>query len=594
MKEIINFSIIAHIDHGKSTLAKSIVEICGGKEAGYFDNLALEKERGITIKSKSIRVFFSKDNTEYQLNMIDTPGHSDFSYEVSKALYACDFAILLVDATKGVQAQTISNAYKALEQGVNIIPVINKIDLASADVKKVGNEITSTFGFKESEIYLVSAKSGKGVFELLNHLIDLHNSVSLKESDEDVSGALIFDSFFDPFLGVVAFCLVKNCELKVGDKAYLCSNEQKFKIKDLGYLSPSNVSVKSLSSGEVGFIVTGIKELSKVRVGDTVQKQGIKKDAFPGFKKVKPLVFLGIYAKDSKDNVTLRKGLEVLNLTDSSFTFEPESLGDLGYGFRCGFLGVLHADIIIERLKREFEVDVIVTTPSVPYQIKTTDGNLITISSSRDYPGSTSVEYIEEPLAKVNLVAPSEYLGRIMELLQNARANITKVETSSSISSLVLLDCIVPLAEIIVDFNDKLKSLTSGMGSFDYEFYKYQKSDIIKLNILINNEHFSPLSALVHRSKAEYVGRMIVSKLKNELSRKQFAIPLQASIGGKIIARETIKAYRKDVTAKLYGGDRTRKDKLLKKQKEGKKRMEKTGRIDINKDTFLKVIKSYG
>lgn len=594
MTKIINFSIIAHIDHGKSTLAKSVVDLCGGKEAGYFDNLALEKERGITIKSKSIRVFFKKEGVEYQLNMIDTPGHSDFSYEVSKALYACDFAILLVDATKGVQAQTISNAYKALEQGVDIIPVVNKIDLASAQVDKVTDEIASTFGFSKQDIFQVSAKSGKGVSELLNHLIELHNHKIYKSEDKDVSGGLIFDSYFDPFLGVIAFCLVKNTTFKVGDKVYLHSSGESFDIKDLGYLSPSKVSLNNLSDKEVGFIVTGLKELSQVRVGDTLKKQNDKNKPFPGFKKVKPLVFLGIYARDSKDNATLRKGLEVLNLTDSSFTFDPESLGDLGYGFRCGFLGVLHADIIIERLKREFDVDVIVTTPSVPYKIKTTDGELTTISSPRDFPDVTSVEYIEEPLAKVNLVAPNEYLGRIMELLQNARANITKVETSSALSNLVVLDCIVPLAEIIVDFNDRLKSLTSGMGSFDYEFYKFEKSDIIKLDILINNENFSPLSALVHRSKAEYVGRMIVSKLKDELPRKQFAIPLQASIGGKIIARETIKAYRKDVTAKLYGGDRTRKDKLLKKQKEGKKRMEKTGRIEINKDTFLKVIKSYG
>jgi GTP-binding protein LepA len=592
--QVINFSIIAHIDHGKSTLADQILNITGGVASGFTDSLELEKERGITIKSKAIRVFYTQENTEYQLNMVDTPGHSDFSYEVSKALYACDYAILLVDATKGVQAQTVSNAYKAIEQDLDLIPVINKIDVAAADVSKTTDELVSTFGFSKDSIFKVSAKSGEGVENLLRELIKMHKKKNNVESKTKNVRALIFDSFFDSFTGVNIFALVDGGHFKKNDTVVLSSNNHEFTISDIGYMAPKKTSVSALNDHEVGFMVTGLKSLSTVRVGDTLYKKGQKADPFPGFKEVKPLVYLGIFSRDARDNDTLRKGLDILNLKDSAFTFEPESLGTLGFGFRCGFLGVLHADIVVESLKREFGIDVTVTTPSVPYLIKTKGGAEVQISSPRDFPDPSSIEYIREPVVSVTTIVPSDYLGKVMELLQQSRAEVTSVETSSSVSSLVLVKAEAPLAEIILDFNDRLKSMTSGMGSFDYEFLEYRKSDIVKLDILVAGESFDPLSTLVHSSKADYLGRLIIGKLKDELARKQFAIALQASVGGKIIARETIKAYRKDVTAKLYGGDRTRKDKLLKKQKKGKKRMDQEGKIEISKDTFLRVIKTYG
>lgn len=596
--KIINFSIIAHIDHGKSTLASKFISLSKKEDRNtsnsFMDSMELEQERGITIKSKAVRFFYNYKSEPIQFNMIDTPGHVDFSYEVSKALYACNYAFLLVDATKGVQAQTISNAYKALNQNVEIVPVINKVDMVNAEVDRVVEEVKSNFGFAESDIFRISAKTGEGVNELLEHLIE--KSTGFKQSNKVIQleypRALIFDSFYDEYVGVVILCLVQGGDLKKGYKVYLNSNKVNFEIQDTGYFNPQKVISESLKQNEVGFIVTGLKDLSQVNVGDTVLLQGHATEVFPNFEIVKPIVFLGVFPKSSEDIQNLRKALDVLHLNDSSFTYKPESAGTLGYGFNCGFLGILHADILLERVKREFDIDIIVTNPSVSYVIKEKNKKTYKISSAREFPDPTKIDYIKEPFVMVTVVTPEEYLGKTMQLATSSRGEFVDTQyISISNRTTVKLIFKAPLSEIIVNFNDNLKSLTAGFASFDYEFIGYKKADIVKLDIYIHNEIFPPLSTLVHQERSESRGREIVTSLKEELNREQFSIPLQAAIGGKIIARETIRPYRKDVTAKLYGGDQTRKTKLLDKQKKGKKRMKVMGRVDVDKDTFLKVIR---
>lgn len=593
MKRILNFSIIAHIDHGKSTLAQKLLgyssKYKNRRNTGLaFDSMELEQERGITIKSTSLRILHSDNDIDYHLNMIDTPGHVDFAYEVSKALYACEVAILLVDASKGVQAQTVSNAYKAIEQELEIIPVINKVDLPTARVKEVELEMQSFFGFKNDEILHVSAKTGEGVDNLFNTLL---SKATIKNTPSGVTPrALVYDSYYDEHLGVVALCLIDGKFCK-GDSIFINSNKVIFNALKIGYFSPLMEEEALIENGEVGYIVTGLKQLSQVRVGDTLGIQGNEVVPFPNFEEVKPKVFLGIYPEDSSQIQDLRKALQILNLSDSSFTYEPQSAGHLGYGFNCGFLGLLHADIVLERLKREYSVELVVTTPTVSYFITTTKRERVEVHSARDYPDPTLIDFVEEPICNVEIIFPSEYLGSVLGLVNEKRGSVLETnQIIGSIKNLIKGNFIIPLSEIIIDFNDRLKSITSGYASMSYEITNYARSEIVKVNILIAGEDFPPLSLLTHDSNAERVGRLIVSKLKQELPRQQFSIALQATIGGKIIARETLTAFRKDVTAKLYGGDRTRKDKLLKKQKEGKKRMTRSGIVRVDKETFFKII----
>ena len=595
-KGVINFSIIAHIDHGKSTLAEKLLELSGFSDPKYkMDSMELEKERGITIKSKALRFYYNYNNHEFQLNMIDTPGHSDFSYEVSKALYACNYAFLLVDSVKGVQAQTFSNAYKALSSDVTIIPVINKVDLPEARTAEVEKELVTKFGFKIEDIYKISAKNGLGVKELLEGLIKKHLTIEEPNTYTGNKRCLVFDSFYDDYVGVVCLVKVENGSFAPGEKVFLNSNQKSFIIKDLGYYTPKNVSVKSLNDTEVGYIVTGLKDLSEVKIGDTIFEFGNSGTPFPGFEVVKPLVYLGVFPSDADRAEDLRKALDVLHLTDSSFSYEPNTIGNLGYGFLCGFLGLLHADIILERVKREFNMDIVVTKPSVSYLIHLKNETEYYIHSAHEFPDPSVIKFIKEPLLKIEVITPTSYTGKVMDLILEKRGLVDSMEYfGDSEEKNVIIKSKIPLAEVIIDFNDKLKSYTSGMGSYDYEFYDYSESEIVKLEISISGKVFSPLSSLVHIQNSEKTARAVVSKLKEELPREQFDIALQAKIGGKIIARETVKSFRKDVTAKLYGGDRTRKDKLLQKQKAGKKRMISTGRVEISKETFLKIIKSYG
>lgn len=594
-KGVINFSIIAHIDHGKSTLAKKLLELSGFRDAHYqMDSMELEKERGITIKSKALRFYYKHTDVNYELNMIDTPGHSDFSYEVSKALYACDFAFLVVDAVKGVQAQTFSNAYKAVGANVSIIPVINKVDLPEARTLEVEKELVTKFGFLQEEIFKVSAKSGLGVKELLEGLIKKYES--LPETDyTGTKRALVFDSFYDEHMGVVSLVLVENGSFKPGERVFLNSNNKSFIIKELGYFTPKKFLADSLESKEVGFIVTGLKDLSEVKIGDTIFSDGSTGEPFPGFEVVKPLVYLGVFPRDADKAEDLRKALDILHLSDSSFSYEPNTIGNLGYGFLCGFLGLLHADIILERVKREFNLDIVVTKPSVSYLITNKLDEEYYIHSAHELPDPTFIQKIKEPILKVEIISPSIYTGKIMDLIIEKRGVMESMDYFGITDEKnIIITAKIPLSEVILDFNDKLKSYTSGMGSYDYEFFNFEESDIVRLDIYIADKIFTPLASLVHSQNSDRIGRAVVAKLKEELPREQFDIAIQAKIGGKIIARETIKSFRKDVTAKLYGGDRTRKDKLLDKQKLGKKKMMAVGRVEINKETFLKIIKSYG
>ncbi len=600
MKKIRNFCIIAHIDHGKSTLADRFLELTSTlsnremKHGQMLDTMDLEQERGITIKLQPVRMYFEHKDEFYQLNLIDTPGHVDFSYEVSRSLAACEGAILVVDATQGIQAQTLANCYMALEHDLEIIPVLNKIDLPAADVQSRAQEIENALGIPKEEIISISAKEGTNVKEVLNRVIE---KVPPPKSIGDLSEtkALIFDSVYDPYKGIVAYVRLMQGSLKRGDKIRFVNTKSETDITEVGCFRPKYEALPKVEAGEVAYIVTGMKSTSDARVGDTIwrrDKGGLDLngvEALPGYKQVTPFVFAGMFCVDGEDYPLLRDALEKLSLNDSSLTFEPEQSGALGHGFRCGFLGLLHLDIVQERLEREYNLDLIVTAPSVSYEVKKSNGDKIMISNPSDLPEQNHIEEIREPWVKVEVLLPKEYLGGVIKLLQDRRGiskNMIYLDENR-----VNLIYEVPLASIVVDFYDKLKSLSSGYASLSYEFLECRAGDLVRLDILVNHESISALSIIIHRLEARSHGIAVCKRLKEIIPRAQFEIPIQSAIGSKIISRETIPALRKDVTAKLYGGDRSRKDKLLKKQKAGKKRMKMFGSVEIPQKAFLAVLK---
>ena len=593
--KIRNFCIIAHIDHGKSTLADRMLEITGvlsqrEMEDQILDNMDIEKERGITIKAQAVRMLYkAKDGEEYILNLIDTPGHVDFNYEVSRSLAACEGAILVVDAAQGIEAQTLANVYLALEHDLEIIPVINKIDLPSARPDFVKKEIEEVIGLDTSDIPLISAKNGINIEDVLEQVV--RKVPSPAESPDKPLRALIFDSFYDSYKGVIVYIRLKEGTIKVGDKIKMMNTGKDFIVTELGYLKPGGMApCDSLIAGEVGYVVANIKNVKDTRVGDTITLlDNPATNPLPGYKKVNPMVFCGIYPADGSEYGDLREALEKLQLNDASLIFEPETSVALGFGFRCGFLGLLHMEIIQERLEREFDFDLVTTAPSVVYKVKKKNGEVLDIDNPTNMPPLTEIDYMEEPIVKASIMSPSEFVGNIMELSQERRG-IYK-DMSYIDDNRVMLTYEIPLNEIIYDFFDALKSRTRGYASLDYDLIGYKKSDLVKLDIMLNGEIVDALSFIVHKDKAYSRGRRIAEKLKETIPRQQFEIPIQACIGGKIIARETVKAYRKDVLAKCYGGDITRKKKLLEKQKEGKKRMRQVGSVEVPQEAFMSVLK---
>ena len=592
-ENIRNFCIIAHIDHGKSTLADRILEYTGALDKRemkdqILDNMELERERGITIKLNAVRLNYNG----YILNLIDTPGHVDFTYEVSRSMAACEGAILVVDAAQGIEAQTLANVFLAMENNLEIIPVINKIDLPNADIDKRIEELNKTFGFKREEIILTSAKTGVGIPELVDAVIDrIHPPIC--PYDDDKLRCLIFDSYFDSYRGVVSLIRVVSGSIKTGDKIKMFTTGATYDVVEIGFHTPKEVKTSELRAGEVGFLCASIKSIDSVRVGDTITKDNNPcMEGLPGYKVMKPMVFCGLYPIDSKKYPNLREALEKLKLNDASLTFEPETSMTLGFGFRTGFLGLLHLDIITERIEREFGIDIIATAPSVIYEIKLTDGSIINVDNPSEFPEKVRISEISEPYILTNIFVPNEYIGSIMELCQEKRG--TYVSTEYIDISRVNIHYEIPLSEIVYDFFDKLKSYTKGYASFDYELIGYKVSDLVKMDIMLNGEVVDALSVIVHKDFAYKRGRVIVDNLKEIIPRQLFEVPVQAVIGSKVIARSDIKAMRKDVLAKCYGGDITRKRKLLEKQKEGKKRMKTVGKVDIPKEAFLSVLKSEG
>ncbi len=592
MKKIRNFSIIAHIDHGKSTLADRLLEYTGavnlgGKMGQILDSMDLERERGITIKAHAVRLQYTADDGEtYVLNLIDTPGHVDFSYEVSRSLACCEGSLLVVDATQGVEAQTVANAYLAIEHNHEIIPVINKIDLPQADPERVKKQIEDILGIESSEAILASAKEGIGTKEILEAVVK-----RIPPPKGDASAplrAMIFDSWFDNYLGVIILVRVFDGIAKKGMKIKLFATEKEYEIQKLGILTPFPKEIEELSAGEVGFIVAGIKSIADTKIGDTVtESNNPAKEPLAGFREVKPMVFCGLYPTETHHYEELKIALEKLRLNDSSFFFEPETSAALGFGFRCGFLGLLHMEIIKERLEREFNLSLISTAPTVRYKIIEKNGESYLIDNPSKMP--KFFESIEEPFMKVSIIVPESFVGDILKLCQEKRG--IQKEFSYITKDRILLVYEMPLNEILWDFYDKLKSLSKGYASMDYEFIGYRKSDLVKLDILINGEQVDALSVIVHKEKAYYKGRAIAQKLREVIPRQLFEVVIQAAIGGKIIARESIAPLRKNVLAKCYGGDVTRKKKLLEKQKEGKKRMKQIGKVEIPQEAFLSVLK---
>ena len=593
INKIRNFCIIAHIDHGKSTLADRILEYTGAIDKRemkdqILDNMELERERGITIKLNAVRLNYK----DHILNLIDTPGHVDFTYEVSRSMAACEGAILIVDAAQGIEAQTLSNIYLALENNLEIIPVINKIDLPSADIEARVMELDKMFGFKREEIILTSAKTGEGVHGLLEAIIERIPSPKEKYDDGKLR-CLIFDSYFDSYLGIVSLIRVVSGHVSVGDKIKMVTTGASYDVTEIGYHTPKKVKVDSLGPGEVGFLSASIKSIDSVRVGDTITSTNDPvSSGLPGYKVLKPMVFCGLYPIDSKKYPALREALEKLKLNDASLSFEPETSQTLGFGFRTGFLGLLHLDIITERIEREFGIDMIATAPSVIYEITLTDGSMIHVDNPSEFPPKVKIASIKEPYISTNIYVPNEYIGAIMELCQDKRG--TYVSTDYIDTTRVNIHYEIPLSEIVYDFFDKLKSYTKGYASFDYEIIGYKESDLVKMDIMLNGEIVDALSVIVHKDFAYKRGRVIVDNLKEIIPRQLFEVPVQAVIGSKVIARSDIKAMRKDVLAKCYGGDITRKRKLLEKQKEGKKKMKTIGRVEIPKEAFLSVLKADG
>lgn len=589
--KIRNFSIIAHIDHGKSTLADRILEYTGAIDKRQMkdqllDSMDIERERGITIKLNAVRLNYNG----YILNLIDTPGHVDFSYEVSRSLAACEGAVLVVDATQGIEAQTLANVYLALENNLEIIPVINKIDLPSADIPKVERELYDTFGFKSEEIIKVSAKTGAGIPELVSAIIERIPAPENKKDDK--LKCLIFDSYFDSYRGVVILVRVMSGTLTKKTKIRMMSSGISYDVVSLGYHTPFEKEVDSLSAGEVGFITGSIKSLESVKVGDTItDDNNPAEDILPGYKPMKPMVYCGIYPIESNKYPNLKEAIEKLKLNDASLTFEPESSSTLGFGFRMGFLGLLHLEIISERIEREFNIDIIATTPSVNYEINLTDGSTIYIDNPSMMPDKVKIKEIKEPYIFTNILVPTEYIGPIMELCQDKRGIYKSTDYIDK--TRVNIHYELPLSEIVYDFFDRLKSSTKGFASFDYEVIGYKASDLVKMDVLLNGEVVDALSLIVHKDFAYTRGRKMVDNLKNIIPRQLFEVPVQAVIGSKVIARSDIKAMRKDVLAKCYGGDITRKRKLLDKQKEGKKKMKTIGKVEIPSEAFLSILTDY-
>ena len=586
-----NFSIIAHIDHGKSTIADRILEVTNAitereRQDQMLDSMDLERERGITIKLNTVQLHYNYKGEDYVLHLIDTPGHVDFTYEVSRSLAACEGAILVVDAAQGIEAQTLANLYLALDHNLTIIPVINKIDLPNADIDKVTKELES-IGFNKEDIILTSAKNGIGIKELVEAIIEKVPAPTGNINDK--LEALIFDSYYDPYRGIVALVRIVNGKLKVGDEIKMMATSAHYDVVDLAVHTPHEVLKKELVTGEVGSIIANIKNIEDVKVGDTITLYNNPVDTpLPGYKPMKPMVFCGLYPLESSKFPELREALEKLKLNDASLEFSPETSQALGFGFRCGFLGLLHMEIIEERIEREFNIDIIATSPSVVYNVYLTDGSMEVVDSPVKLPDRQKINYIEEPYIRTNIFVPSNYIGPIMELCQNKRGNYVSLEYLDE--TRVNIHYEIPLSEIVYDFFDKLKSTTKGYASFDYELVGYKRSDLVKMDILLNGEAVDALSTIVHKDFAYYRGKAIVENLRKLIPRQQFEVPVQASIGSKVIARETIKAVRKDVLAKCYGGDVSRKRKLLEKQKEGKKRMKMVGSVEIPQEAFLSVL----
>jgi GTP-binding protein LepA len=599
-----NFSIIAHIDHGKSTLADRILEITGAvtereARAQFLDKMDIERERGITIKAQNVRLkFTAKDGQTYQLNLIDTPGHVDFNYEVSRSLSACEGAVLVVDSTQGVEAQTLANVYLALDQSLEILPVLNKVDLPSSDVEKTREQIEQVIGLDTHDAISCSGKTGVGVPAILEQIVE---KVPAPKGDPDAKlRALIFDSWYDTYRGAVIMVRVVDGTLKKGDKIRFMATKGEYEVTELGSFQPFAVPLEEIGAGEVGFVAANVKSVHDTKVGDTVthaapnnQKgahhKGPADTALPGFKDVKPMVFAGIFPTDNADYTTLRDAMEKLHLNDAAFSYEPDTSEALGFGFRCGFLGLLHMEIIQERLEREFNLDLITTAPSVVYEVNKTDGSVVRVENPAKLPSPQYIDRIEEPIVKMTIHVPSDYVGPVLALCQERRGIQKQMQYASA--DRVIITYELPFGEVLFDFHDKLKSISRGYASMDYEVIAYQPANLVKVDILVNGDPLDALSIIVHKDKAHVRGRSLAEKLKEFVPQQQYEVAIQAAIGGKIIARETVRALRKDVTAKCYGGDISRKRKLLEKQKEGKKRMKAVGNVEIPQKAFLAILK---
>jgi len=594
LDNIRNFAIIAHIDHGKSTIADRIIQLCGGltqreMKEQVLDSMDIERERGITIKAQTVKLKYkSRDGKDYILNIIDTPGHVDFSYEVSRSLYACEGSILIVDSTQGVEAQTLANVYQALDINHEIIPILNKIDLPAADLDRTRKQIEDVIGIETSNSVPCSGKTGEGIEEILEQIISVLPSP--KGNKNENLKCLLVDSWYDSYLGVIILVRVIDGKIKKNMKINMMSSNKDYIVEKVGVFTPKPTDVEELNSGEIGFIITGIKNLSDTKVGDTIcDSNNLIKEALPGFKPSKPVVFCGLFPVDSSEYQKLKDGLAKLKLNDASFSYDPESSSALGLGFRCGFLGLLHLEIITERLEREFDINLLTTTPGVVYKVHLNSGKIIDLQNPSNLPDPTLIKMIEEPWIRATIISPDKYLGSIMKLCQGKRG----VQKNLSYSgSRAVINYEIPLNEVVFDFNDRLKSMTSGYASFDYEILSHREGDLVKLGILVNSEPVDALAMMVHKDFAQLIGREVCEKLKDLIPRHNFMIPVQAAIGGKIIARETIKGFKKDVLTKIHGGGALdRKRKLLEKQKKGKTKAKQFGRVEIPQEAFIGVLK---